>query len=135
MLEAIDRVSLAATIHLLLAGLLLVGVGVAGLGGSPWLVLVFLGVTAVLFAARDRLPAAGRVARVDTDRLVADVWIATALAATTTVLALDATPDELTALGGILGLVAMANYFLRPVYYVVLSLVESVVESARAGNG
>jgi hypothetical protein len=30
-----------------------------------------------------------------------------------------ASPGEVQALGGLLGLVAMANYFFRPVYYAV----------------
>ena len=48
------------------------------------------------------------------------------LAALPVVLEPTASAEELQALGGIVGLVGMVNYFLRPVYLLLYSLVQAV---------
>jgi hypothetical protein len=40
-----------------------------------------------------------------------------------------ASPEELQALGGIAGFVGMINYFLRPVYFLVYSLLKRLAAS------
>lgn len=133
--RALDRVTLEVTVHLLVAGFALIGASLAGVGATLPLVGVLLLVSVALFAAKGRVPSPGPYLRADLRRTLGDVWIAGVLAATTSALALGATAGELQALGGILGLVAMANYFLRPLYHVAYSLVASVLERTRPENG
>ena len=130
--RVLDRATLEATVHLLAAGLVLIGVGLTGRRASVGLVAVLLVATLALFAVRGFVPALGRFGGHDVRQYVADAWVATALAATTTTVALGASPGELQALGALLGLVAMLNYFLRPVYYVVYSLAVSALGRSHA---
>ena len=123
--RALDRMTMEATVHLLVAGALLIAASLADLGGSAALVGVLLVAAVALFAVREYVPPLGTVLGHDVQRTLTDLWIAPALAATTTAVALGSTPGELQSLGGILGLVAMVNYFLRPVYYAVYSLTAS----------
>ena len=134
MYRTLDRVTMEATVHLLVAGFLLIAASLAGLEGSPVLVGVLLLAAVALFAVRGFVPPLGRPMGYDLRQTLEDGWIVPALAATTTALALGATPAELQSLGGILGLVAMLNYFLRPVYYGVYSLVASEHETKRPEN-
>jgi hypothetical protein len=125
MLAALEELSLAASVHLLVAGLLLIALGMGGVGASVVVVLALLGLAGGLAAIRDRLTGLGPRRGLNTDRLVRDSWITVVLAATTAGIALGASPDELMALGGILGLVGVGNYFLRPVYVLVGSLLDA----------
>lgn len=134
MYRALDRVTLEATVHLLVAGGSLIAASVAGLGGSARLVGACLAAAVGLFALRQRVPPMGTVLGQDVQRTVENLWIAPALAATTTALALGATPGEVQALGGILGLVAMLNFFLRPVYYGVYAFFAGNGDARRAEN-
>lgn len=134
MYRVLDRVTLEATVHLLVAGVSLIAASVAGLDGSALLVGAFLAAAVGLFALRERVPPMGTVLGHDVQRTLEDLWIAPALAATTTALALGATPGEVQALGGILGLVAMLNYFLRPVYYGVYAFLTDDGNATRAEN-
>jgi len=107
-----------ATVVLLVASVLLIGPGLAGLGASAVLGVLLAGVGAALFVLRDRLVAL--VAPVDARlaRYAGDLWLAALLGALVVVAMHGASPAELQALGGLAGLVGMANYFLRPVYFV-----------------
>lgn len=134
MYRALDRVTLEATVHLLVAGVSLIAASIAGVDGSALLVGACLAAAIGLFAVRQRVPPMGTVLGHDVQRTLEDLWIAPALAATTTALALGATPGELQALGGILGLVAMLNYFLQPVYYGVYAYLAGNDDAARAEN-
>ena len=117
----LDGAVMRATVILLTAGLSLVAVGTAGVAASLPLVLasvVLAGVTRVVTDAVE-VPATDGV----TVRTVAtDLWIGPALAAVVLVLWLDATPGEVQALGGMVGLVGMLNYFLRPFYHLIYGL-------------
>ena len=117
----LDGAVMRATVILLTAGLSLVAVGTAGVAASLLLVLasvVLAGVTRVVTDAVE-VPATDGV----TVRTVAtDLWIGPALAAVVLVLWLDATPGEVQALGGMVGLVGMLNYFLRPFYHLIYEL-------------
>lgn len=106
------------TIVLLAGSFALLAVGTAGVAASPWLVVALL---AVAVLARELGQAARDTAldEVDAHRFVADLWIGFVVAAVVLVAVLDASPGEVQALGGLLGLVAMANYFMRPVYHLL----------------
>ncbi|MFB6183558.1 MAG: hypothetical protein ABEI96_03300 [Haloarculaceae archaeon] len=113
-----DRVLLQVTVTLLVAGLLLVGIGAAGIGASLPLAaagVVVTGATYVLVdrSSPDRLGLLDRYA----DRRL--LWAIPALATVVVLGWLGATPGELQTLGGVVGLLGMANYFLRPIYHLL----------------
>lgn len=105
-----------ATIVLVVASVLVVGPGLAGLGGSLVLVGAGIVLTGGLYAARDRLGTGPRVLRHDLGAYGRMLWVSPLVASGVVLLGLGTTPGELRALGGLVGLVGMANYFLRPVY-------------------
>jgi hypothetical protein len=100
--------------------------GTLGVGASPFLVVAYLVAGAGLYVTRDELADASTRAGHDLGYYGAVLWLVPLVAAGVTLLTLDATAAELQALGGLVGLVGMANYFLRPVYYAVAALVEYV---------
>ncbi len=105
-----------ATVVLLVASVVIIAPGAAGLGGSLLLVAAALALAGGLYAVRDRLAEAPEVFGHDLGSYGRVLWVAPQVAAVVFVLSLGTTPGELRALGGIVGLVGMANYFLRPVY-------------------
>lgn len=131
---ALVRVTMEATVHLLLAGLLLVAASLAGLGGSVPPLALFVALAAAGYLVRDRLRSVGTVAGRDVGGHLETAWVAPTLAATTTLLAWGATPGEIQSLGGLLGLAGMANYFVRPVYLSLYGFVSSATDGAGAGR-
>ena len=115
---------------LVAAGILL-GLGVVGATASPVLAAVLLALAGGLYLTRPS-PALGVVAGVDVDGLLSTLWLAPALAALPVLLEPGATPAEVQALGGLLGLAGMANYFLRPLY--LLTYAAGAKLSALAGG-
>ncbi|WP_159902292.1 hypothetical protein [Salinirussus salinus] len=111
-----------ATAVLVAASALLVGLGMGGVGGSATLAAVLLGAGAGLFAARDWLAGLPVVVGHDLGFYGEAVWLAPVAAAGATLLAVGATAAELQAIGGLVGLAGMVNYFLRPVYHVFARL-------------
>jgi len=105
-----------ATVVLLAASVVVIAPGAVGLGGSPLFVVGALVLAGGLYAARDRLDDAPEVFGHDLGAYGRALWLAPVVAAVVFAVGLDTTPGELRALGGIVGLVGMANYFLRPVY-------------------
>lgn len=105
-----------ATVVLLAASLTLIGPGIAGLGGSLGLAVAQVALAAVLFVGRDRLGTGPSALGHDLGYYGEVLWLGPLVGAAVTVLGLTATPAELQALGGLVGLAGMANYFLRPVY-------------------
>lgn len=100
---------------LLVAAFALIGAGLLGLGGSLPLVGAFALASAGLLAVRE--PLADLAADYSlVARTLEDGWIGTTAATLTVLVALGASPGELQTLGGLIGLVGMLNYFLRPVY-------------------
>ena len=110
---------LRVTVVSLVAGLALIGLGAAGVGSSPLVVAALLVAAAGLYALRTRI--AG-LERLDRHRFYLDLPLAPLVGAVVALGWLDATPGELQALGGLVGLVGMANYFLRPVYHFLYRL-------------
>jgi len=115
--------TLRASAVLVAASVVLGLPGTLGVVASPFLVVTYLLAGAGLYVVRDDLATAPTVAGHDLGAYGGVLWLAPPFAAAVTLLALDATAAELQALGGLAGLVGMANYFLRPVYYGVAVLV------------
>jgi hypothetical protein len=114
------------TVVLLAASVALIGPGVAGVGGSGLLVIVLVGLTGVLFILREPLGHAPRLLGHDIGDYGEVLWLGALVAACVVVIALDASAAELQALGGIVGLAGMGNYFLRPLYGLGGSLLRAV---------
>jgi hypothetical protein len=112
---AIRDGTLQVTLLLLVAGLLLVGLSLLGVGASLPLAGGFVVLAVGLFLTRPETTI-GRVAGVDVDLILRWLWLALVIAAVPLVVRPTATPGEVQALGGLVGLAGMANYFLRPLY-------------------
>jgi hypothetical protein len=110
------------TAVLVAASALLVGLGMNGVGGSATLAAVLLGAGVGLFAARDWLAEFPVVVGHDLGFYGEAAWLAPVAAAGAALLAVGATAAELQAVGGLVGLAGMANYFLRPVYHFIFRL-------------
>ncbi|MFY4811238.1 hypothetical protein ACOJIV_00805 [Haloarcula sp. AONF1] len=132
---AIRHGTMQVTVLLLVAAALAIGFGVAGVGASLPIVVGLLVLAAVLFVARPDEDRFGPVAGVDMDGIVQSLWLAPLITALPLLVRLSATPGEMQAIGGLLGLVGMANYFLRPVYLLGYDLVSAVRENVGRANG
>ena len=132
---AIRHGTMRATVLLLVAAALAIGFGVAGVGASLPIVVGLLVLTAVLFAARPDEDRFGSVAGVDLGGIVQSLWLASLVTALPLLVRLSATPGEVQAIGGLLGLTGMANYFLRPVYLLGYDLAAAVRERIGRANG
>lgn len=119
------------TVVCLVAAGILLGLGVVGATASLLLAAALLVIAAGLYLARPS-PSVGSVAGIDVDGVLSTLWVAPALAALPVLLELGATPEELQALGGLVGLAGMANYFLRPLYLLVYAVGRKL--SALAGG-
>jgi hypothetical protein len=104
------------------SGLLLV-LGFVGVSGSVLLGGLFIVLSVGLYATRPS-SSVGPIVGIDIDSILKALWLAPLIAAVAVFLEPGATPAELQALGGLVGLVGMANYFLRPVYIFVSGFVE-----------
>ncbi len=123
---AIREGSIQVTVLLLVAAGILLALGVAGVGASLLLVGGLVVLAVGLFVARPAEPPVGRVAGVNVGHLLQSLWLAVVVAALPLVVEPSATPAEVQALGGLLGLAGMANYFLRPLYLFAYDLVETL---------
>jgi hypothetical protein len=128
---AIRRGTTQVTVVCLVASAIVLSLGLVGATATPVLVGLLLVLAAALYRTRPDT-AVGLVAGVDIDGLLETLWLAPAIAAVPLVLELGATPAEMQALGGLLGLAGMVNYFLRPLYLVVYSVVATL---ARVRDG
>jgi drug/metabolite transporter (DMT)-like permease len=116
-----DEPEIRATVVALAAAAVLVAAGTAGVGASP-LFVVGAALLAVPLWPLGAALADTAWQRVDPHAFAADLWLGPVVAALVVAAFLDATPDEVQALGGLVGLVGMANYFLRPVYRLLYGL-------------
>lgn len=132
---AIRHGTMQVTVLLLVAAALAIGLGVASVGASLPIVVGLLVLTAVLYAARPDEDRFGSVAGVDVDGIVQSLWVAPLVTALPLLVRLSATPGEVQAIGGLLGLAGMANYFLRPVYLLGYDFVSAMRESVGRANG
>ena len=124
---AIRRATMQVTAVCLVASAMVLGLGLVGATASLFLVGCFLVLSGGLYVSRPE-SSVGAVAGVDVDGLLDSLWLAPALAALPLALELGATPGEVQALGGLLGLVGMANYFLRPLYLLAYGVVASLTD-------
>ena len=109
--------TLSATMVLLAASFVLILPALAGVGASLPLLGALVVLGAVLAAGRSVLADLPRVLGHDVGTHARDLWVGPLVAAALVVLvAPDASPVELQAIGGIAGLLGMINYFIRPLY-------------------
>ena len=113
------------TVVLLVASGLVITPGIAGVGGSLLLVVGALLVAGGLYSVRDRLERAPEVLGHDLGHYGTALWLSGVVAAIVFLLGLSATPGELLAIGGLVGLLGMLNYFLRPVYRLLVVVVRT----------
>ena len=118
--------TMKVTVVLLVASLLLVAAGSLGIGAGLPLVAILLGLALGAGAVRDSLAAVRSRLGIPLGRYLAVAWAGPLVAAGVTIVGLGATAGEVQALGGLVGLVGMLNYFLRPVYYVVYATARRV---------
>ncbi|MFB6222637.1 MAG: hypothetical protein ABEH86_03060 [Haloarcula sp.] len=132
---AIRHGTMRVTALLLVAAALAIGFGVAGIGASLPLVVALLVLTAALYATSPDDDSLDPVAGVDVGGIIGSLWLAPLITALPLLVHLSATPGEMQAIGGLLGLVGMANYFLRPLYLLGYDLVSAVRDSTGRANG
>jgi len=117
----LSEVTLRVTAVLLATSVFLIGPTLLGFGGSLTLAAVLLALAALLYAGGTTLPAPAVYGH-DLSTYQRDLWLGPALGAVVVLFFLETTPGELQALGGLAGTAGMANYFLRPVYFLLESL-------------
>lgn len=116
--------TLALTFVLLTASALLIPPGVLGIGASIPVLAVLFGTGLVLAALRDTLAGLPRVLGYDLGTYLREIWLGPFVAVALVLLvAPSASPGELQSIGGVAGLAGMANYFVRPLYFLVYGLV------------
>lgn len=115
------RATLELTYVGLVAAAVLIVTGRLGVGAGPLVVLGFAVLAGLAFLGRSILAGVRPRFGVPLGRYLAVTWAGPVVAILVTLLGFDASPGELEAIGGLVGLLAMLNYFLRPVYYAVLA--------------
>ncbi|MFB6085095.1 MAG: hypothetical protein ABEJ94_12710 [Halorientalis sp.] len=123
--EKYERGILRISAVCLLAAVLLIPVGYAGIGASPILPVVFAMLAAGLYVAWQRSD--------EYAVYLSGLWLGPVVAVAVSIAALliEASPGELQALGGIVGLVGVFNLILRPVYRFVHYVVAGAVQIGR----
>jgi hypothetical protein len=115
------------TYVLLVASFFLIGPTVAGVSATLPLLVAYAGLAVVCWAGRDTLRQLPVVAGYDLGWYARDSWLGAVVAAGVGLAVLGAPPAELQAAGGFVGLAGMVNYFLRPLYLLVVGTVLDVV--------
>lgn len=110
------------TVVFLAASFVLVLPGVAGAETSLGLAVLMGVLAGGLWFRRDRLASIEPRVGMDLGRYLRDLWLGPVIGVVAVLLLPGATPGELQAVGGVCGLLGMANYFLRPVYASAIAL-------------
>lgn len=126
-----------ATLVLLVASAGLIVPGLAGFGASLPLAAALLAVAAGFVALRERFAELPHVIGYDLGRYGRDLYLGPGVAVAVVLLDLGGTPAELQALGGVVGLAGMANYFVRPLYLFVVFRARKLLgaDERRHGSG
>jgi hypothetical protein len=119
--------SLRATGVCLAASATLILPGVAGVGPSLPLAAALVAFSAACIAARQELASLPTVVEYELGLSGQDLWLWGLGGAAVVVGGPATTAEEVLALGGVVGLLGMANYFLRPLYLFVCSLLRRLV--------
>jgi hypothetical protein len=98
-------------------------------GATAPLAAVLASLAGALWLLREQLATLPTVVGYNLGLYGRDCWLGAALGSAVTLLFLGASPDELQALGGVLGLVGMVNYFLRPLYLYAAALLSRLFQS------
>lgn len=122
--------STRATYVLLVASFLLISPSVVGFGSTGSLAGGLAILAAGLWTVRDQLRALPSLVGYDLGWYARDSWVAAAIAVPVVLVNLGSPPAELQALGGVIGLAGMANYFLRPLYLLVAGFLWNMVRGA-----
>ena len=122
---AIRRGTTRVTVVCLVAAGIVLALGLVGARATPFIIVACVLLACGLSLTRPDTEL-GVVLDVDIDGLLETLWLAPAVAAVPLVFELGATAAEMQALGGLLGLAGMVNYFLRPLYLVVYSVVAAL---------
>lgn len=117
------------TYILLVASFLLIGPGLVGFGATIPLAAGLAVLAGGLWTVRDRLRTLPSVVGYDLGWYARDSWLAAAGAILVVLGSLGAPTAELQALGGVVGLVGMVNYFLRPLYLLVARVLVRLVRA------
>ena len=123
--EKYERGILRVSAVFLLAAVLLIPVGYAGIAASPILPVGFAVLAAGLYVAWQRSEEYGVY--------LSGLWLGPVVAAVVAIagFGIGVSAGELQALGGIVGLVGVFNLILRPVYRVVHYVVAGAVQIGR----
>jgi hypothetical protein len=105
----------------LVASVALIGPALAGVGASLPLALLLAVAVTLLYVGRADIAAVGWVGWIPLGPTLRVAWLGAILALVLVVVSLGATTGELQAYGGLCGLAGMVNYFLRPLYGLVIA--------------
>jgi hypothetical protein len=117
------------TYILLVASFLLIGPGLVGFGPTIPLAGGLAALAALLWLGRDRLRTLPTVVGYDLGWYARDSYLAAVLSVPLVLVRLGGPAAELQAVGGLVGLVGMANYFLRPLYLLVVNFLVRLVRT------
>jgi 4-hydroxybenzoate polyprenyltransferase len=120
--ERFQRRVLSVTISLLVAAALVIPLGFVGLTPGVLLTLLLFAIAGALFVVRDRLREYG---------LPDALWVGAVIGGLVMLAGtlIDASPGELQTLGGLVGLLGVANSLLRPIYELAYAGVQRLRQS------